>query len=63
MCVDALRIKMVKIDDVVIDDLTKKSAKVLKVWSDQYGNVGIQIDNDYLEGLRHPWEITVKEDE
>lgn len=54
---------MVKIDDVVIDDLTKKSAKVLKVWSDQYGNVGIQIDNDYLEGLRHPWEITVKEDE
>lgn len=63
MCVDALRIKMIKIDDVVIDDLTKKSAKVLKVWSDQYGNVGIQIDNDYLEGLRHPWEITVKEDE
>ena len=47
-----------QVGDIVKDDLTGKTQKVLKVIKDDNGNVCIQLDNDYLGGLRHPWEVS-----
>jgi hypothetical protein len=44
--------------DELWDDLTGANAKVLRVAVDDYGNVGYWLDNDYLGGGRHPWEVS-----
>ena len=57
------------IDEKVWDDLTHKYAKIIGIgFEDGYtkGNkfrsacacIGYWLDNDYLGGGRHPWEIT-----
>lgn len=47
-----------KVGDKVLDDLTRKEHIIVKITEDKFGNKGIWIDSDYLEGGRHPWEIT-----
>lgn len=60
-----------KVGDVVQDDLTLTLAKVVGIeWADgqvrdsknrkvkYYGCVAIWLDNDYLDGGRHPWEVS-----
>jgi hypothetical protein len=49
---------MLKIGDKVKDDLTNSVAIIVKVDIDANGNIGYFVDNDYLGGGRHPWEIT-----
>lgn len=44
--------------DEVYDDLTHNLSKVMKITVDEFGNKGIWLDNDYLDGGRHPWEIS-----
>lgn len=44
--------------DEVYDDLTRKISKIVKITVDKFGNKGIWLDNDYLDGGRHPWEIS-----
>lgn len=58
----------VKVGDVVVDDLLSggpksvvQKAKVLEIWkghNDLFSTIGIKLDTAYLDGLRHPWEIT-----
>jgi len=58
----------VKVGDVVIDDLKSggpdgiAKATILEIWKDdQNGSFtvfGLKLDSTYLDGLRHPWEIT-----
>lgn len=58
----------VKVGDVVIDGLTSggpqgivSKVKVLEIWNDDNNGFpvfGLKLDNTYLDGLRHPWEIT-----
>lgn len=56
------------IGDQVWDSLTKKKAKIIGInWEkgkknkndprEAAGCCGYWIDNDYLDGGRHPWEI------
>jgi len=47
-----------RVGDIVWDDLTQTKACVERVTEDERGNVGIWLDNDYLEGGRHPWEVS-----
>ena len=42
----------------VRDDLTQTNAKIVKIEKDSNGNIGIWLDNSYLRGGRHPWEIS-----
>jgi len=61
------------VGDWVYDDLTRQHAEVLGLcyrqgeWPDKPDNSvgcwGIYLDSDWWGGLRHPWEITVQEDE
>jgi hypothetical protein len=44
--------------DTIHDDLTSQSAKIVRISSDNYGNRSYWLDNDYLDGGRHPWEIS-----
>ena len=57
------------IDEIVWDDLTHKTAKIIgitfssgytegNIFRNSYNTVGYWLDNDYLSGGRHPWEIT-----
>lgn len=55
---DGIRDKIVVLGDMIHDDLTGKACKVIRIWHDDFGNAGFQIDNDYCGGLRHPWEIS-----
>ena len=59
----------VKVGDVVVDDLTSggpkgivSKAAVLEIWKDDQKDTfpvfGLKLDSTYLDGLRHPWEIT-----
>jgi hypothetical protein len=48
--------------DIVWDDLTASKAKIIKVSVDR-GCVGYWLDNDYLGGGRHPWEISKTKEE
>lgn len=50
-----------KVGDIVTDDLTQTRVKITKITQDDEGNVGIWVDNNYLEGGRYPWEITTNE--
>lgn len=47
-----------KVGDLVYDDLTGKIVKLLEINVDKYNKIGYKVDSDWLEGLRHPWEIT-----
>lgn len=47
-----------KVGDLVKDDLTRTVATIVKIDISPDGIVGIWLDNDYLEGGRHPWEVT-----
>ena len=47
-----------RIGDSVFDDLTGEETTVVDVWEDPDGNLSVQVDSDYLDGLRHPWELT-----
>ena len=40
------------------DDLTQTDAKIVKLEKDVNGNLGLWLDNDYLGGGRHPWEVS-----
>jgi hypothetical protein len=44
--------------DLVHDDLTNKDAIITTISIDKNKNVGYWVDNDYIEGGRHPWEIS-----
>jgi hypothetical protein len=44
--------------DLVRDDLTGKDAIITTISIDKNKNIGYWVNNDYLEGGRHPWEIT-----
>ncbi len=48
----------ISIGDEVHDDLTSKRSKIINITEDPKGNFGIWLDNDYLGGGRHPWEIS-----
>lgn len=43
---------------LIHDSLTNKICKLLEIRSDGY-NVGFKIDSNWLDGLRHPWEIWI----
>lgn len=42
-----------KVGDKVWDDLTSSEATVVEVLLRAY-----KLDNDYLEGMRHSWEVS-----
>jgi len=44
--------------DEVHDDLTRTVCKIVIITVDEFGNKGIWLDNGYLDGGRHPWEIS-----
>lgn len=44
--------------ETVWDDLTGTNARVLRVEADEFGNIGVWLENDYLGGGRFPWEIS-----
>jgi len=61
-----------KVGDVVVDCLMSggpdhivAKAAILEIWKDdQNGSFtvfGLKLDATYLDGLRHPWEITLVE--
>ena len=47
-----------EVGDWVHDDLTGANVQLLRISSDPNGNIGYWINSDYLEGGRHPWEIS-----
>lgn len=60
-----------KVGDKVVDDLTMTVSTIVGVeWADgcvrnskgtksnHYGCVAIWLDNEYLDGGRHPWEVS-----
>jgi hypothetical protein len=61
-----------KVGDVVHDCLTSggpqgivSTATVLEIWEEvqkDFRVFGLKLDNPYLEGLRHPWEISLVDD-
>lgn len=48
------------VGDEILDDLTGKNHKVIRLEKDEKGRVGVFIDSNYLDGGRHVWEITRK---
>ena len=50
--------RIVSVGDIVHDDLTDTNCKILVIAKDEWGNVGFQIESDYGNGLRHPWELS-----
>jgi hypothetical protein len=51
------------IGQTIFDDLTETKAKIINITTDKNGRTGIWLNNDYLKGGRHPWEITKLEDQ
>jgi len=60
------------VGDIVFDDLQGKEAKVIGIsfstgftdgnkFRNSADTVGYWLDNDYLGGGRHPWEVSCKE--
>ena len=47
-----------KIGDRVKDDLTGKIVTIERINVDTKGNVGLWVSSEYLDGGRHPWEVT-----
>jgi hypothetical protein len=50
------------VGDIVYDDLTNEAVEVTKVVVDERGNIGYFVSSEYLQGGRHPWEITGLDD-
>lgn len=52
--------RTLRVGEEVWDDLTATKARVLRIETDEHTEhtVGIWLDNDYVGGGRHPWEIT-----
>lgn len=46
-----------EVGETVRDDLTGKDSAIIRIDHDKFGNTAIWLDNDYLDGGRHPWEI------
>ncbi|HEY2525794.1 MAG TPA: hypothetical protein VGI29_12095 [Candidatus Binataceae bacterium] len=44
--------------ETVWDNLTGRNAKILRVDMDEFGNVAVWLEGDYLGGGRFPWEIS-----
>lgn len=44
--------------ELVFDELTKSEAYILKINYDNYGNMRVWLDSNYLDGFRYPWEVT-----
>lgn len=51
-----------KIGQVVRDDLTGKTVTIERINIDTKGNVGLWVSSEYLDGGRHPWEVTTEEE-
>jgi hypothetical protein len=51
-----------KIGQVVRDDLTGKTVTIERINIDTNGNVGLWVSSKYLDGGRHPWEVTTEEE-
>lgn len=62
--------RVLRVGDIVWDDLTGKKAKVLRIEITPRGTregnsiaaydlIGIWLDNDWVGGGRHPWEISL----
>jgi hypothetical protein len=47
-----------KVGMKVIDDLTHNIRTITRIDFDAQGNMGIYLDDDYLDGGRFPWEIS-----
>lgn len=63
---------LLKVGDFVVDGLTTtlrgtqkvvNIVKVLEIWVGDGMTFGLKLDSTYLDGLRHPWEITVPTEE
>ncbi len=55
---DGMGYKEISVGSTVTDDLTGEYCQILSISYDVEGNVHIVLDSDYLQGLRHPWEIS-----
>jgi hypothetical protein len=51
-----------KIGQIVRDDLTGKTVTIERINIDTRGNVGLWVSSEYLDGGRHPWEVTTEEE-
>lgn len=51
-----------KVGQVVRDDLTGKRVTIQRINISTNGSVGLWVDSEYLDGGRHPWEVTTEED-
>lgn len=61
---------LLKVGDYVVDGLTTGGpdkfvsiVKILEIWVGDGTTFGLKLDSTYLDGLRHPWEITVPTEE
>ena len=52
---------MIKVGDLVIDNLAKEIKTVIRISKDSNGDVEIWLDSDFLEGKRYSWEVTLWE--
>ena len=43
---------------LVLDDSTGQRATILYIDTDLIGQRSIKLDNPYLDGRRHPWEVS-----
>jgi hypothetical protein len=51
-----------KIGQVVRDDLTGKTVTIERINISTNGSVGLWVSSEYLDGGRHPWEVTTEEE-
>lgn len=51
-----------KVGQKVRDDLTGKISTIERINISTNGSVGLWLDNKYLDGGRHPWEVTTEEE-
>lgn len=49
---------ILNVGDIVTDDLTGLKSVIIGVIIDTNCNIGYRLDNEYLDGLRFPWEIS-----
>lgn len=50
--------KIFNVGELAFDDLTKRVVEILKINVDENGSIGYFVDSEYLNGGRHPWELT-----
>ena len=51
-----------KVGQIVRDDLTGKTVTIERINISTNGSVGLWVSSEYLDGGRHPWEVTTKEE-